>query len=98
MAFELQENQKQHLEALMWFLSPTAIGEGRTTLMVYAAIAAAVKNPGKSVYLTDHFASRGNPPKSLHVVVRSVLESMSEITDEERKRFHIDISSIVYVP
>ncbi len=55
--FKPTKRQKEFLPAIKWLLSDEMEDRqsGRTTLMAYVFILKAIKNPGKRIYLFDHF-------------------------------------------
>lgn len=47
--------QERYMEAFEWLVSDSAIAQGRSTLLAIAFLKKSLENPGRKIYIFDHY-------------------------------------------
>jgi len=74
---QLTELQKNHLPTVDWLIDD-ARAQGKSTLMAVAFIRKALKNPGRMIYVFDHYGGEMGK-RHLMNILRQIVESDEEL-------------------
>lgn len=92
---KLTKQQAEYLPAIQWLLSDENRAAGRSFLLAYVYVLKGLQNPGKKIYVRDHFPTRQADVFLMHTVER-ILKTDKEIQKAFKCTFYTDGFKVDY--